>query len=72
MSSETKYDPEWIANFYDEYGEREWLRLMDAPVDRVSYLVHPYYLREFIKQGSRVLESGAGPWTESRLPGRRP
>ena len=61
MSSETKYDPEWIANFYDEYGEREWLRLMDAPIDRVSYLVHSYYLREFIKQGSRVLEIGAGP-----------
>ena len=33
------YDPEYIARFYDDYGEREWERLLTGPEQRVSFEV---------------------------------
>jgi SAM-dependent methyltransferase len=57
------YDPGWISRFYDEYGEREWDRLdPSAPaMDRVNFETHRALLREFVGEGDRVLEVGAGP-----------
>jgi SAM-dependent methyltransferase len=55
------YDPHWVADFYNKYGDREWERLMATPVDRVSLAIHTHYLRRFIQPGSRVLEIGPGP-----------
>ena len=57
------YDPAWITGFYDEYGEREWERLdPSAPaMDRVNFEAHRALLREFVREGDRVLEIGAGP-----------
>jgi SAM-dependent methyltransferase len=57
------YDPGWISRFYDEYGEREWERLdAGAPaMDRVNFETHRALLREFVHEGDRVLEVGAGP-----------
>ena len=55
------YDPEHIARFYDEYGEREWERFDVSPMDRVGLEVHLRLLREHVREGDRVLEAGAGP-----------
>jgi hypothetical protein len=40
------YDPEYIARFYDDYGEREWERLLTGPEQRVSFEVHRRLLDE--------------------------
>ena len=55
------YDAAYIAGFYDEYGEREWVRFDSRPMDRVSLEVHRRLLREFVQAGDRVLDAGAGP-----------
>jgi SAM-dependent methyltransferase len=57
------YDPAWISRFYDDYAEREWDRLRpDAPaMDRVNFATHRALLDEFVQDGDRVLEVGAGP-----------
>ena len=58
-----KYDRQVIASFYDEYGEREWERLdATAPAqERVNFETHRALLREYVHEGDRVLEVGAGP-----------
>ena len=55
------YDPERIARFYDEYGEREWERFDIRAMDRVGLEVHLRLLGEHIRDGDRVLDAGAGP-----------
>ena len=55
------YDPGYIAGYFDEYGEREWERFDATPMDRVGLEVHLRLLREFVTQGMRVLDAGAGP-----------
>lgn len=55
------YDPEYIAGFYDEYGEREWARFDASSMDRVGLEVHLRFLREHIREGDRALDAGAGP-----------
>lgn len=55
------YDADYIAGFYDEYGEREWTRFDTRPMDRVNLEVHRRFVREFVHAGDRVLEAGAGP-----------
>ena len=54
------YDPEAIAEYFDQYGLREWNRLVESPVDEISLYLHTYYLEKYIKPGTRVLEIGAG------------
>ena len=55
------YDPEHIARFFDECGEREWERFDAAAMDRVNLEVHLRLLREYVRSGDRVLDAGAGP-----------
>jgi SAM-dependent methyltransferase len=55
------YDPEYIARFFDDYGEREWARFDTAAMDRVNLEVHRRLLGEFVRPGDRVLDAGAGP-----------
>ena len=55
------YDSDYIARFFDDYGEREWERFDASPMDRVNVEVHLRLLREFIRPGDRVLDAGAGP-----------
>ncbi|MEO8284836.1 MAG: class I SAM-dependent methyltransferase [Chloroflexota bacterium] len=59
----TKYDPNHIARYYDDYAEREWARFgPDAgPSNLVNFHLHRLYLQQYIQPGSRVLEAGAGP-----------
>jgi SAM-dependent methyltransferase len=61
MGRNANYSPEWVADYYDEYGEKEWDRLAVKPADRINFIVHAHHLREHIRPGSRVLEIGAGP-----------
>jgi len=56
----SEYSPELIAKYFDEYGLREWNRLLDTPVDEVGLYLHTYYLEQHIAAGMRVLEIGAG------------
>lgn len=56
-----RYDPKWVRQFYDEYGEKEWHRLVKSPVHEVRLHVHRHYLEQYVKSGDRVLEIGAGP-----------
>jgi SAM-dependent methyltransferase len=55
------YDPEYVARFYDEYGDREWNRFDVSAMDRVGLEVHRRLLEEFIREGDRVLDAGSGP-----------
>ncbi len=61
MSKYDSYNPDWVANYYDEYGDREWTRFARSPADEVSLFLHTHYLERFVEPGSRVLEVGAGP-----------
>ncbi len=54
------FDPQSIASFFDQYGQREWDRLVATPAAEISLHIHLHYLRRFIKPDMRVLEIGAG------------
>lgn len=56
----SEFDAEAIAQYFDQYGLREWNRLAETPVDEVSLYLHVHYLEQFIDAGMRVLEIGAG------------
>lgn len=66
MSSENSsdsrpvYDAANISQYFDEYGMREWKRLVSTPIDEVSLYLHTHYLKQHIRAGMRVLEIGAG------------
>jgi SAM-dependent methyltransferase len=60
VSSASAYSPEAIAKYFDEYGLREWIRLVETPVDEVSLHLHTHYLEQYIAPGMRALEIGAG------------
>jgi SAM-dependent methyltransferase len=55
------YDPAYIRDFFDDYGEREWERLAADPAAKASFHLHRWYLRQHIRPGDHVLEAGAGP-----------
>lgn len=50
-----------MAAFFEEYGEREWLRFEDGRTSPISLAVHAHYLRRFVGARDRVLDAGAGP-----------
>jgi len=54
------YDPVYIARYFDDFGEREWARLVNTPSDEVKLYIHSYYLEQHIKRGDLVLDVGAG------------
>jgi SAM-dependent methyltransferase len=56
----SKYDPNWVSQYYDNYGDREWERWENSPADRVRFYLHSYYIKQNVKSGDRVLELGAG------------
>ncbi|MBI1729761.1 class I SAM-dependent methyltransferase [Candidatus Acetothermia bacterium] len=55
------YSADQVAKYFDEFGIREWDRLVSNPVDEVSLYIHTYYLKQYIPKGAHVLEVGAGP-----------
>jgi SAM-dependent methyltransferase len=54
------YDPNFVAKYFDDFGEREWTRLVNTPVDEIKLHIHSHYLEQYIGQGSLVLDIGAG------------
>jgi len=55
-----RYDPDWVRSYYNEYGEREWERWDESPVEQIKFEVHLYYLRRYLQAHHRILEAGAG------------
>lgn len=54
------FDRDQTAEAFDTYGKKEWDRHETSPSARVSFHIHRHYLTEFIHDGDRVLELGAG------------
>ena len=61
------YDPNFVARYFDELGEREWTRLVNTPADEIKLHVHSHYLEKYIKEGDLVLDIGAGPGRFTQL-----
>lgn len=59
--TESKYDPTWVANYFDEFGEQELERLVKTPAREIQLAVHDDVLGRYIHQSDQVLEIGAGP-----------
>lgn len=62
-----RYDSQWVKQYYDEYGDKEWGRLEKSPADEAKLHVHRHYLQKHIKPGDRVLEIGPGPGRFTQL-----
>ena len=60
MSKSSNFSAEEVARHFDEFGVREWNRLVETPVDEVSLHIHTHHLKKYIQPGSNVLEIGAG------------
>lgn len=56
----SSYQPETVIQYFDEFGVREWERLIQSPADEVSLFVHTHYLKKHISPNQQVLEIGAG------------
>ena len=56
----TRYDPDWVRAYYNQYAEKEWERWDKSPVEQVKLEVHLHYLLKHIQTGGRILEIGAG------------
>ena len=33
------YDPDFVAQYFDDFGEREWTRLVNTPSDEVKLFI---------------------------------
>jgi SAM-dependent methyltransferase len=55
------WDPARTAEFFDDYGEREWTRFEDGRTPGPSLTTHVRMLERYVRPGDRVLDAGAGP-----------
>lgn len=55
------WDPARTAEYFDDYGEREWQRFEDGTTPGPSATIHTQMLEGFVQPGDRVLDAGAGP-----------
>lgn len=55
------WDPARTAEYFDEYGEREWTRFEDGRTPGPSLATHIQVLEGYVRPGDRVLDAGAGP-----------
>lgn len=55
------YDPKWVSEFYDQYGDTEWERMVKSPCAEIQFEIHKHYISKHVKKGDRVLEIGPGP-----------
>jgi SAM-dependent methyltransferase len=55
------WDPARAAEYFDEYGEREWTRFEDGTTPGPSITIHTRMLEGYVRPGDRVLDAGAGP-----------
>jgi len=54
------YDPTFTAKYFDDFGEREWSRLVNTPADEIKLHIHSHYLQQHITASNLVLDIGAG------------
>jgi SAM-dependent methyltransferase len=57
----SSWDPARTAEFFDEYGEREWTRFEDGRTPGPSLTTHLRLLEGYVRPGDRVLDAGSGP-----------
>jgi SAM-dependent methyltransferase len=57
----SSWDPSRTAEFFDDYGEREWTRFEDGRTPGPSLTTHVRMLEGYVQPGDRVLDAGAGP-----------
>ena len=69
-SNPSAYRPESVIQHFDDYGAREWTRLIHTPADEVSLAIHTHYLEKYVAAGDRVLEIGAGAGRFTQILGR--
>lgn len=55
-----RYDANWTATYFNQYGEKEWARWDKDPEERIKLHIHQYYLKKYLKPNERILEIGAG------------
>lgn len=55
------WDPERTAEYYDDFGEREWTRFDEGVTPPAGLDVHLRFLERYVHPGDRVLDAGAGP-----------
>ena len=55
------WDPSRAAEYFDDYGEREWQRFEDGTTPGPCVTTHTRMLEGYIQPGDRVLDAGAGP-----------
>ena len=55
------WDPARTAEFFDDYGEREWTRFEDGGTPGPSIAIHTQMLEGYVRPGGRVLDAGCGP-----------
>ena len=61
------YDPNFVARYFDELGEREWTRLVNTPADEIKLYIHSHYLEKYIRKDDFVFDIGAGPGRFTQL-----
>ncbi len=45
------YSPDWVAEYFDTFGDQEWDRQIKTPTDEIKLFVHAHYLREHTRPG---------------------
>lgn len=55
------WDPNRTAEYFDDFGEREWTRFEEGVTPPAGLDIHIRFLERFVQPGDRVLDAGAGP-----------
>lgn len=55
------WDPARAAEFFDEYGEHEWVRFENGNTPGPSLTTHTRMLEGYVRPGDKVLDAGCGP-----------
>ena len=61
-----RFDPQYIAAYYDEYAERELARWQTGPASRMQHAIYLHHLHRRIRAGNAVLDAGCGPGVFAR------
>ncbi|MCH7706814.1 MAG: class I SAM-dependent methyltransferase [Chloroflexi bacterium] len=54
------YSPELARDFYDAYGDAEWLRLEASAYGRLKAIIRTDFIQRYVEPGHRVLDAGSG------------
>ena len=54
----SEYDPQWVANYFDDDSEKEWERLIKTPTSEVKLFIHTHYLKQYIRSDHEILDFG--------------